>query len=479
MTADEQPSLERPYPLRDHWAPLALHALVVAPILLGHQVGVPPLALMVGGGMLVLMGYPLIVVMEFRISPLALNPLSYFFAWHWVMLGAAALWEAWSLTEGLHGIIFSGELVSTDDLAAGYAVYVLGVLLFHLGVSVLRPVAGAADRGATRDFSWSAFGLLWVIGVSARLFQPWLTWMGNVLGVAAYGSIAALCALALNRSVALRAPRRFWLLIFGGIIFEFVLGLVLNSKAEAMSALLPIAWLTLQSPHRSRNLVAVVAAATVLYVGVVFPVNAFLRREGLAGVNTRSVAGDDLIAASEAVRAIEWSTGTDAFFGRIFGPTPVGYIVSQVRTYGHRYGETMDYLAYAFIPRLFWPDKPTVTRGRWFDVYINQGLAVDEQGNSLGQTNSGELYWNFGVPGVIAGMFLMGLLIGWLWRMAGANPLNDPLRMLLYVGLVLSSAAMMETEFGSAFVGLVYRVVLFGLVFKLSTLRRRRVRLAT
>jgi hypothetical protein len=450
-----------------------LHSLIVAPVLVGQLFGVPPLALLILGGTLVFIGYPLLVQLEFRISPLALNPLSYFFAWHWLMLGAATLWGAWILTEGVNGIPFGAELVSTEDIAAGYAIYVLGILLFHGGVSVLRPLAGAADVGWPSGFQWSAYGLLWVLGLFVRLFRPWLGWLGGFLGVASHGSIAALCALAISQGGASRTPRRIWLLLVGGVFIEFSLGLLFNSKAEAMTALLPVAWLAVRSRHKTRNLAAIVIGATVLYGGIVYPVNSFLRREGLVDTRTRSVSGDDLIAAGDVVREVDWSSSADAFVERIFGPTPVGYLVSQVRMYGYRYGDTMDYMAYAFIPRLVWPDKPIVTRGQWFDAYTKQGMAVDEHGNSLGQTNAGELYWNFGLPGVIAGMFVMGLFLGWLWRMAGANPLNDPLRMLLYVGLILTAAAMMEGEFGTAFVGQVYRVVLFSLLLKLGTMKRR------
>jgi hypothetical protein len=462
---------------RDRWSPLALHAFIVAPLLLGQQLGIPSLALLVLGGVLVLIGYPLVVLLEFRISPLVLNPLSYFFAWHWLVLGAATLWECWTINEGLGGIPFSGELISTDDLAAGYAIYILGALLFHAGASVLRPMPGEAGRRLARGFRWSAFGILWAVGLSMRLFRPWLTWLGGIIGVASHASIAALCALALSQDVASRNPRRFWLVLVGGTLVEFVLGLLFNSKGEAMLALLPIAWLALRSRNRMRNFAAIVAVATILYGGVVFPVNSYLRTEGLVDTKTRSVSGDELVSAGEITREVDWTSSADAFFQRIFAPTPVGYLVSQVRMFGFRHGETMDYMAYAFVPRPLWPDKPVVTRGQWFDAYVN-GVAVNEQGNSLGQTNAGELYWNFGIPGVVAGMFVMGLLLGWLWRMAGTSPLVDPLRMLLYVGLMLTAAANMEGEFGSVFVGFVYRVILFSLLFRLGSMVVRK-RLST
>ena len=87
---------------------------------------------------------------------------------------------------------------------------------------------------------------------------------------------------------------------------------------------------------------------------------------------------------------------------------------------------------YTFIPRLLWPDKPSVSRGAWFTAYLGAAAREEEATTSTGISATGELYWNFGVPGVAVGMCGIGLLYGLLWRMAGANP-QKPFRMLLYV----------------------------------------------
>lgn len=60
--------------------------------------------------------------------------------------------------------------------------------------------------------------------------------------------------------------------------------------------------------------------------------------------------------------------------------------------------------AYAYLPRVFWPDKPAGS---------GVGFSRDffgSSGNSAGMSNPADLYQSLGVPGIIGGMFLLGML---------------------------------------------------------------------
>ena len=74
-------------------------------------------------------------------------------------------------------------------------------------------------------------------------------------------------------------------------------------------------------------------------------------------------------------------------------------------------GETFKYLAFSFIPRIFWPGKPFVTQSTWFTYYIGMAASPEDATASTGITAVGELYWNFGYPGVILGMLLLGIAV--------------------------------------------------------------------
>ena len=125
--------------------------------------------------------------------------------------------------------------------------------------------------------------------------------------------------------------------------------------------------------------------------------------------------------------------------GRLFEvPQVAGFMVGETRRTGFQFGSTMADLYYAFIPRIIWPEKPPVSRGAWFTTYLGMANNEAEATTSTGMTTFGEWYWNFGIPGVIFGMFLTGALLSGLWRLAGSNPIRQPATMVLYVAVILN-----------------------------------------
>ncbi len=82
------------------------------------------------------------------------------------------------------------------------------------------------------------------------------------------------------------------------------------------------------------------------------------------------------------------------------------------------YNGTASYpLVVAVIPRVLWPDKPKIQLGAWFALEIGQANMVgDRINNSINMTVMGELYLDFGWPGVIIGSLLLGALVAMLWN---------------------------------------------------------------
>jgi hypothetical protein len=117
-----------------------------------------------------------------------------------------------------------------------------------------------------------------------------------------------------------------------------------------------------------------------------------------------------------------------------------------------------------------------VTRGAWFTVYTGFAETEKEATVSVGITAIGELYWNFGLPGVLAGMLAIGWLLGRLWTMAGPDPRGDIVLMLLYVVLTLQMNNM--SEFVSMLVSIAVMLGLFGGLRLLTQLVARGDRVA-
>jgi hypothetical protein len=70
-------------------------------------------------------------------------------------------------------------------------------------------------------------------------------------------------------------------------------------------------------------------------------------------------------------------------------------------------GWTIGYIALSYVPRIIWQNKPAVTIGEW--VSQTYGSPYDLQ-TDVGPTWIGELFFNWGWPGVVMGMFVVGLL---------------------------------------------------------------------
>lgn len=110
--------------------------------------------------------------------------------------------------------------------------------------------------------------------------------------------------------------------------------------------------------------------------------------------------------------------GVIDFIARIGNVNQLTSIVSLQKAEGFYKGGTLEYLGFAFIPRLLWPGKPIIQKGAWFAEKIGQGYQ-DRSGkynNSINMTIQGELFLNFGWWGVIMGSILFGFLIGLLWK---------------------------------------------------------------
>ena len=92
----------------------------------------------------------------------------------------------------------------------------------------------------------------------------------------------------------------------------------------------------------------------------------------------------------------------------------VGYLVERD---GFRNGETLDYLGFAFIPRFLWPEKPLIAKGAWFALEIGQAHMRPDGSitNAVAMTIPGELYLNFGWPGVLLGCLLYGAILAVFW----------------------------------------------------------------
>jgi hypothetical protein len=440
------------------WRPVLVHALVVAPALLASLFGASPIAIFGIGGLAVLIGYPVVAAMEARRAYLLVSPASFIFAWSIVGLGVSPLWKAVEVASGVQRFWFSAAEIEASDLASGYALFLFGLVMFHAGMTTTRPQHLPGEDAPEARFPSRAFAFLWTFGIAASIsYEMGVDSAWSVAtGLIAPASRAALIALLLHAVQRRQSGLPFLTFVGLATILDVVLGFASGSKATVMTAFEPIVWALLFSRRLRWLLVPILPVFATFYLLVVYPVVMDARLlderpgERFLGRITRVVDGE------VPTRAPDYSNRFADFLDRQFEPTPVGYLVARVRDDGFSGGETLEYVGYALVPRLVWPEKPTVTRGLWFDTLVRG----DQIQSALGQTATGELYWNFGIAGISIGMFVIGAMTGLLWRLAGDHPERSPIRMLLYYSV--TSGTMSMAEAGTTVVSNVIRLVVFG-----------------
>lgn len=127
---------------------------------------------------------------------------------------------------------------------------------------------------------------------------------------------------------------------------------------------------------------------------------------------------------------------------------------------------------YQFIPRFIWSSKPVLDEGARFSVALGYGDRT-----STAVTYPGDLYAAYGVPGIILGMFLLGIAAQWLTNSISGT--FDKRRLFLFAAL-FPAVTNMEIDSFSFWSSLIKSfVILSAIAFVIYGPRRRTAGLRT
>ncbi len=454
------------------WKGVQLHAFGAALVTASWAIGLSPAMTLLLCGITLTFIFATIGIWETRRSVLWFTPLSFYLFWSTVGLGVCATFVGVNFLRAGESIPFMEYEISPPYIQLAYVIYVLGSLALHIGIELLRPI-GSEHRfgrsGRERNvLLWMM--LLWTVGMLYQLKHSWFAALGTIANLVHWAALASVCFLILTpRKEWHLSPVWYWGLLLVGTAGVFIGNVMTGSKSYIMFSFLPLVWYAVLRKKPDKVTIAFALCLTVFYFGVVAP---GISRARVEGVMRGSDLFDQLVSAAKQSVGLEprhVSPGLqpvyEEFFLRQFEPLALSFILGEVERDGLRYGETMAYASYAFIPRLLWPDKPSVSKGSWFTVYLGFSPREAEATTSTGITATGELYWNFGIVGVVLGMFFIGILIGAVWRLAGADPRGQLLHMLLYTSLLLDIMNMPEAVTTTGF--WVAEFLVFGAVFLL------------
>jgi hypothetical protein len=333
---------------------------------------------------------------------------------------------------------------ATSQARAGLKLPVLPAIGFPL-----RPAA--ADRAIL-----GLLGLDWV----SRLGGLSTGGLGTVSTVVALGSDIAIFILT-SRWLGQPAPRSSLGLAFPACLAVATATHSFLFDPLRMNLLLPVGALCL--PFVLRKAVGFrFALAGIgflsLFVLVFEPFREF-RWQAQGTERFTAVAGQ--LRAEDEDRV----SGSVAVLARLSTFNQLSQVVRITEQEGFYRGSTLAYVFYVFIPRVIWPDKPVIAPGRWFAEKLGRGRELEYGfSNAINMTIPGELYLNFGWPGVVLGMAGMGLLYHLLWQAARAVawPAN-------VVGMTFGLIILNQAMFGGSHFGAVVNLVIWYLAALFAT----------
>jgi hypothetical protein len=250
-----------------------------------------------------------------------------------------------------------------------------------------------------------------------------------------------------------------WLLFWAILVSEVAWGLASGMKARAIQPLIIVAIISSLIQRRFRKRWVAVA---LLGLVAVYPFTNNYRRlvrekDGLASpaaVVSTALQALQQTQASASSGSIRPRSGWRMSVKRLDMLTSVGLVLwlghRARRLQGKERWWMLPY--YPFVPRFIWPSKPILNKGLRFSVATGSVAT-----SSMAITYPGDLYALYGLPGIVLGMFLLGVVC-----QALTNTITrrlDKRRLFVYAAMFIS-VSHLETDAFSYLTSLIKTFVL-------------------
>lgn len=334
-----------------------------------------------------------------------------------------------SLFKATSGAISSDNLISETELL---------ILIGGALVQIAYRMACKSGNDDTPPKDWSEQTLV-LFGMLIWSVATWFTWqfkvnimtatnaaatahgLASLSGLQTMGYLLAVMLQPLGILVLAYAQcryQRFYMLpvLIVVVLLQVVIGFVVDVKGDTLiGVVLVIVTRLLVNGKLPKNWLIVSA----VFIAIAFPAmqaNRTLR--GQSRIDHTEAAQNVVEIAKQAFSMGERVKSGDikaqSVFERQSLKGSVDMIVTRTgKDVPYQHGRTLSPLYSAFIPRIIWPDKPDIQTGQ----IVNREFKVSQVAYTyISPSHLGELYWNFGWPGAVIGMSLIGLLLGYLGK---------------------------------------------------------------
>lgn len=327
---------------------------------------------------------------------------------------------------GIRGSGGSQGMLSRAEVAV-----LVGALLLIAGYAAgVRFTGSKQAQWFVND--WNATALLsvglalWVIGIAATWFlasEVVDRYVGNVslgrfeaVGLVAARMVQPLGVALLTYRFVVSDSRRMLPLLLAVLCIEFAFGFIADSKELSVRGMMILFLGFFLLKGRVPKTWAVAAAFAFMLSFAIFHAYRLevLQIGGQSRAGAAANIADNLNTAlsSDTLEGGFLRSGSSGLVGRISIKPTMEMVVARTGVdVAYQGGYTLQLLLNSFIPRIFWPDKPDSSVGQLFNRQFRVSLDPDTY---ISATHLGELYWNFGWPGLLVGMFAIGLLLGFV-----------------------------------------------------------------
>jgi hypothetical protein len=375
----------------------------------------------------------------------------------------------------LQSIVFGEDLPAARSgfFTLGEIAIVLSGALILAG-SVVGMKLGHRRANHAIPKEWSATTILlvglslWMVGTCAVIYfqvftVPEKSNMAAARGFAAMGPLLTFVVMLGNLVQPLgllilaygyaRHRGALWTtLILGVVAGQVILGFVIDIKGTALLA--GVAVIVVRTLVDNRPPVAWIAAGLVFIV-VAFPVfqasREVMGERGLNRLQALHEIGEIAslsIASRDKVESGNKSERKQTFVERGYLKDNVEQVMAHVGVdIPFLHGASLSDLPYMFVPRLLAPNKVHVAIGQLYTHLIGKS----DLDTYISVSHLSEWYWNFGWPGIVFGMLLTGLLLGFTGARSSLEHGVTLTRVMILVATVQSLCLGFEGEIPSTY----------------------------
>lgn len=262
-------------------------------------------------------------------------------------------------------------------------------------------------------------------------------------------SVGAVAVLLGGKTEFGLGKRKSWIPLLA-LLPLYVVALSTGMKGEAALVSLPILLPIFRQLTAARGVVLAGCAMTIVLF--LFP---FTQEWRLANWEHAGGGGGQQASISEvASRVVErWeregmletaAESTAKWLTRGASAEQGGLVMQLAERDGFIGPVLVEGIATIFIPRFLWPDKPLFQPGAWFTWYLGNADSVESASSSTAMMLPTELYWMFGVSGVVGGMSLIAVIYFLVCRYLMLKSVGGVIPLVGFFALIARAAGLQE-----------------------------------